>query len=137
MELSMSVIKKQYCPSCGDIVVRDGESCKYCGFLLIDETTSVEPKKEELHPRILKLKVNKAANFSILFTVLAAILYAIPFPWISIAGGTPLSLIAIILAIIGMFNPYMKTRKIIALIIAFLAPAVWLTQFWFTGYYWI
>ncbi|MCK5182808.1 MAG: hypothetical protein KAQ95_00790, partial [Candidatus Heimdallarchaeota archaeon] len=142
MKNIMTVVNKQYCPNCGKIGYRDDVSCVDCGFLLVDEE-SLKPEgktQEEIKAEMKKIyqyKSNKPANFSIFFTVIAALMYGIPSPWISIFGGTPLSLFAIITAIIGLFNPFQKTRKIVAIVIAILAPAVWLAQFWFTGYYWI
>lgn len=139
MKNNMSSVNKQYCPNCRKIVSRDDESCIDCGFLLVDENQEIQGiKKVRPHIEIQsKFKSNLSANLSLIFTVIAALLYAYPFPAISLYGGVPFSVLAIITGIIGLFNPNLKTRKIVAIIIAFVAPAVWVTQFMFFGVYWL
>ncbi len=135
----MTVINKQYCPNCRKIVSRDDESCIDCGFLLVDENQEAQELKKVVPQFEIqsKFRLNLSANLSIMFTIIAAILYAIPWPAISLYGGVPFSVLAIITGIIGLFNPNLKTRKIWAIIIAFVAPAVWVTQFMFFGIYWL
>lgn len=131
----MTVEKKQFCPNCGNSVISNDFSCSSCGFSLFDETQ----EKNNMKPRIEtkpKFLLNVSANLSIIFTVIAALLYAFPIPPISLYGGVPFSVLAIITGIIGLTKPHLKTRKIVAIIIAFVAPAVWFTQFWFYGIGW-
>ena len=135
----MTVVNKQYCPNCGKMGYRDDVSCVDCGFLLVEENQESQEIKEvksqiRTGPKFL---LNLPANLSLIFTVIAALLYAIPLPTISLYGGVPFSVFAIITAIIGLFNPNLRTRKIWAIVIAILAPAVWVTQFMFFGRYWL
>ncbi|MBK5112806.1 MAG: hypothetical protein KGD59_01020 [Candidatus Heimdallarchaeota archaeon] len=132
----MAFEKKQYCPNCRELVSRKDDSCIDCGFQLVDEDQKhLEIKKKEQQIVVYKsnFQLNLPANLSLIFTVIAAILYAIPWPAISLYGGVPFSVLAVITGSIGLFNPNLRTRKIWAFIIAFVAPAVWVIQFMFFG----
>ncbi|HUT80461.1 MAG TPA: zinc ribbon domain-containing protein [Candidatus Bathyarchaeia archaeon] len=74
---------------------------------------------------------NSAAIVSIVFTVISAILFAIPCPCVGMFAGIPCSVIAFILAIIGLINPNRRVLSISAFIISLLAPVIWFIQFWF------
>ncbi|MHA1212727.1 MAG: hypothetical protein ACTSSH_09725, partial [Candidatus Heimdallarchaeota archaeon] len=73
---------------------------------------------------------NGAAVASIAITIFAVILYAIPNPFIGMFGGIPLSIIAFILAIIGLVNPNRRVLSITAFILALLSPGIWFLQFY-------
>ncbi len=153
----MVIESENSCPHCFESVDPDHDFCNNCGGHLKKqllgqkiETLDISKEEKKDFTRSVmvdeitkqgvtqgKFKQNIPTNLSIIFTVIAALLYAIPMPAISLYGGVPFSVLAIITAIIGMFNPYLKTRKIWAIIIAFLAPVVWITQFMFLGIYWL
>ncbi len=74
---------------------------------------------------------NVPAIVSIVCTVIAAILFAIPCPCVGMFGGIPFSLLAFIFAIVGLTNPNRRVMSITAFIISLLAPGIWYLQFRF------
>jgi len=74
-------------------------------------------------------KSNHWASVGIAFLVIAVILYAFPMPCVSLYGGFPVGVVAIICSFISLFTPRQRKKSIIVFVFSLLATIVWGTQY--------
>ncbi len=110
----------------------DGEFIFSPDIMTVGEQQAIyiPPRKSitagELRKKIVN-NTNHWANVGIVFLVIAVILYAFPMPCVSLYGGFPVGLVAIICSFISLFTPRQRKKSII--VFSLLATMVWGTQY--------
>ena len=140
-------VKIQWVATVTDLSIEDVTSaCSDLGFIIIGEyifspeIRIAREQKAVYTPPIKQItygktrekiygKPNHWATVGIVFLVIAVILYAFPMPCVSLYGGFPVGVIAIICSFISLFTPRQRKKSIIVFVFCLLATIVWGTQY--------
>ncbi|NPE07235.1 MAG: zinc ribbon domain-containing protein [Asgard group archaeon] len=120
--------------ACSELRLRNDGEFIFAPEIVTEEghvAIKIPPRKPittgELRKKLV-IKRNCWANVGIAFLIIAVILYGVPMPCVSLYGGFPVGVIAIICSFISLFTPRQRKKSIIVFVFSLLATIIWGTQ---------